>query len=523
MKIGLFVICIVCGCMALETIQEARETCKELMPKCVDQAEQDSTLEKCITPNCVEKDGEGLCDYSTVNNCLKSDVAEQVRQLNQADPNVCYTVECKAGECVSVKVPKEMEDNACWIAVCVEYVDGWKWDLKPSKESLSCVSDDCVYRECVNKSGCEQIDICSNRTTECVTYSCNKNNQCVGFNTTLEDYECMHQICEDGKIKMVLKNLTEACPNEDLCLEASCSRSGTCMFTKSLPPGNDTCTNYTCDPKTGWSEEPLCDDGLFCTIDHCNNGICRFTKRVCSDEVNLTACYPTADCNERQKKCTRTLLKCQSEDATMMCLNGKCVTEEGATEDRWAVALDFSKTFNPNSVDPIEFAAMISRLTNFKIVEQNVAIEVNPDGDCPSILLLVEKRVAYAIKDAVDQLDKGKDCQMGILCFCNNTRVIGNGDVSSISDLPSQSTSSSSVKPHSTSSVASQSTSSVKSHSTSSVASQSTSSVKPHTSSTTSEKSDQSKDISVEVGERDAKTCVFVSFVALFIALMNLF
>jgi len=471
-----FVLCLACASVALANIQGARESCKEMEKKCAERAAQESTVNKCLSPLCFEKDGEGYCN-DTVIDCMKSDAAEDARKRNQRDPNSCFTVACNMGSCEVIQLKGGVQTK-CVKSVCVESADGWNWEEKPTEEAQSCVSDECFYRECLDEKGCVPTDICSNRTNQCTSYGCNKNNQCVGVNNTLVDTECYYQVCKDGKIETVWRNITEACPKQNKCQEATCNRQGQCVYNEVPPPPEEVCFNYTCDPEKGWIETPKCDDGLYCTIDRCSvSGECRFQPRDCSSEIPISECY-IAMCNEEKKRCGKRLnIICQDPKATLMCFGGECMDEKTITARRWAVAFDLNQTVDPRYVDTIEVADYLSTLLGTEIDESNSAIEVNPEGVCPSVLLLTTKETAYAISEAVDKMDKGAKCDAGILCYVHKTRVIGEKDESSESSKYNSD----------------------------------------------ADRSDRSKVTSADFAERDAKACIFAMLAAVLVAMMNLF
>ena len=509
------VVVLVIACVAFANSQNTRESCRELAKKCEEIAATESTVNKCISPECIEKDGEGYCDESFVD-CMKSKAASEARELNERDPGLCYTVICEGGGCVPQKL-KGGEQSECVKSVCKENESGWHWEEEPTELAKQCSSDECFYRECVAGKGCVGTDICTNRTTECTSYSCNKNNQCVGFDTELKDYECYHEVCKDGRVIIEWKNLTEACPKQNMCKEASCNRQGNCMYTDVPPPGEDPCINYTCDPKDGWSESPKCDDGLFCTEDICSlAGECRFQKRNCANEVPLSACY-MATCSEEKKKCQRKLtVNCQDRLTTKMCFEGQCLDEKAMTAKNWAVAFDLNETVDPKSVDTIEVAEVLSSLLSFEVKEQNAAIEVNPEGKSPSVLLLVaDEEAARAILEAVGEIDKGADCNAGILCLCNRIRILGGHDTS---DSSPDSGSESGSKSSSTASSGYSSESGSKPTSKSSSV-PITSSVR----SSEADESEKSKIHSVEVGDHDAKACIFILLVTVLVSMMIIF
>jgi len=221
--------------------------------------------------------------------------------------------------------------------VCKKQGDkSWAWEYVPTEVNLTCKTDDCSFRECRVGEGCYVEDTCRIQSTECATFSCDVSGaspKCVYVNTTLIETECTKEICNNGKIELTQKDLTEACNPPDKCYYSVCV-DGACKYEKVEPPGNDPCSVYTCDPATGdWKITEKCTDGLFCTQDICTVfGECKYTPISCSDELDMDN-YPcfVAACKEDvdDHRCVRKLMHNAYIDVC-----GNCIVEKEDSESQ---------------------------------------------------------------------------------------------------------------------------------------------------------------------------------------------
>jgi len=330
--------------------------------KCVDHPIPGPANTTCVTYKCDKNvggwyvaethdvDGCRNCnDGSSFTSCLSSDAAEEARKKNEADPNVCYTVECRNKACVvkNQEKPKEdgKKDTACWTNMCrYDDTEGWRWVREPSQESVACKNDACYNWTCDDEKGCVPTDTCGVKSNECKTFFCKTNDdgskECTYENKTLVDSECMYEVCIDDVKYTKYKNssfeeLSKACPNENKCKVPMCSEKGQCVFRDATPPeglfSNDQIECAVCKPETGeWSFG--CDDGLFCTNDFCGvGGKCRHTDLNCFKILNMSAnsdkdkCF-MAVCNEGNDRyeCKR-----KKKNGVYVDVCGNCIRQDG--------------------------------------------------------------------------------------------------------------------------------------------------------------------------------------------------
>jgi len=326
------------GC-TYDQVEECDELCtEEKTLECLNEGHSQSTVEECKLLVCRVHEVEGVSTpycplYSSVN-CFdesQSPAAVDARQRNEANPDVCFTVDCDHGGCIVVQIPKPTDDDkrdtACRKNVC-EFTEGvgWNWAQYDTTEKTDCVTDECFYRECDPEAGCVSTDICRNRTTQCVTFTC-ENKKCVSEDVKLKETECTFEECVNDIIVTRSKDVNEACTEHNMCEEALCSELGECVY-QNKTHGSDPCFIYECNPEVGWVPRPKCDDGLFCTSDTCTiNGECRHANVDCYLELNMSE-YPCfrAVCKEGEKeyKCAR-----KKMEGVYIDLCGNCVREDG--------------------------------------------------------------------------------------------------------------------------------------------------------------------------------------------------
>jgi hypothetical protein len=265
-------------------------------------------------------------------------------ELNSKDPNVCYTVECVYGECKLKPQDKPngegKGDTACWTNVCVrDDALGFVWERQPSDVNKTCNPDACFDWQCDDIEGCVPTDICGVRSNECKTFSCvtheNGTKECVSTGNPLRDTECLYEECPKDKKIIHIKNLTEVCPNDNKCLVPQCTDDGQCKFEDAKPPAgmfsDDQLECVVCDPKTGIFSFS-CDDGLFCTEDHCGvGGSCRHSEVRCYDLLNMSTKNPKDYCflPVCEEKSDQFQCKRKKKQGTFIDLCGRCVNEEG--------------------------------------------------------------------------------------------------------------------------------------------------------------------------------------------------
>jgi len=283
--------------------------CAEIWSECETEALKNQEIHSCGTAKC-QPTGETAVCANIYLDCSHSEAAEVALANNTADNyNQCLTIECDAGSCITVPVPRIEENTECIEYLCVgDKENGWHWEPFHTELYNNCVSDNCTERYCDDRRGCMKKDICESRSDQCTTYTCvvetDNSTSCEETDLRLNG-TCMYEECIDGVKKQFdrTKSVNDSCTevgNDNHCWYAVCNKKGECEYKKVSPPGNDPCTNYTCDNETGWSTVPKCDDGLSCTEDKCSvDGYCRHLTINCYLEVNMSE-YPCfrAECKE---------------------------------------------------------------------------------------------------------------------------------------------------------------------------------------------------------------------------------
>jgi len=353
------------GCQNV-TIAGCESQCtNEKTAACVKEGYAKSTDSACILGACNVKHTTGteyelVCNFEDVHDCLKEKEAE-VKKLNDAHPDRCYSPICgEDGRCTysydDLPNLASEPETKCMHHVCQKANNGvWGWVYVATEENNTCKTDECSYRECLPDVGCKETDICLNRTTDCMAYSC-KVDKCVGESLLIRT-NCTVEICVDDK-KVLTEDLTICSKNNtNMCLLPTCiydanTTTSYCSYYDKPTDNDDPCLNHTCDPKTGkFTHVFKCDDGLYCTDNRCTvDGTCRYDEIRCSEELDMEgfACFEARCKEDRDNKkhvCMRKLIKDAYVDVC-----GNCIKEE--VND--VAESEMSSSLSHSSIDLLE-------------------------------------------------------------------------------------------------------------------------------------------------------------------------
>jgi len=285
--------------------------------------------------------------------CLNPDSpsAKKAKELNEANPNNCYSPVCMGGKCgwAPVEKPTDKHSDACMVLKCLQTTSDdqvagllageWYWDLVPTDqnplaENSKCVSDECFHRTCDPNVGCVPEEICAVKTNDCYSYKCRKTDDNTKTNgVTCEETDltknfihpdendkdqCLYEVCEMGKDGILHKvTYHPECKSDNKCEKGTCV-SGHCKWKSTIPDDVDVCLEYSCDPNVGeWVTKKRCIDNSYCTQDECWNygGFyeCHNEPIDCSSELEMAGydCFmPYCKENPEAKthRCVRKLL-----------------------------------------------------------------------------------------------------------------------------------------------------------------------------------------------------------------------
>ena len=248
------------------------------------------------------------------------------------DGNPCTTDACDASngacssECAVANADAICSDNGGCDYSCVDgFVDADGLAGNGCEKPLVDV-DDCKPNPCLNGATCTDLvgtftcacppgwegTLCGTNVDECQDGPCQNGGQCVdGLNA----FVCQ---CPVG----FLGDLCET--NIDNCVVNPCKNGGACV---------DGVNAFSCDCPLGWMgalctqtvcAELVCNDGLFCTIDGCDDAGCNTAPVVCNDQVDCT----TEACVEANEGCTSTAHDEQCDDG-LACTIDACVLGVG--------------------------------------------------------------------------------------------------------------------------------------------------------------------------------------------------
>ena len=234
---------------------------------------------------------------------------------------VCDTVSCEENHCVPGRKPDgnrcDDEDpltreDSCLDGICSGMQKSCEEDLGPCLKAVhDPETDECTVEPvedgapCDDKDACSQVDAC--QAGECVgaeVKTCEATDDChVAGKCDSETGECSVEQAEDG---------------------APCDDAQACT-------SNDACTDGVCG-----GEAVVCDDGLACSVDSCDekSGACAADKSQCAclsneDCQDGNACNGAEICDPIEKLCKLgSPVACPSSPDP--CLQNACDPETGA-------------------------------------------------------------------------------------------------------------------------------------------------------------------------------------------------
>ncbi len=229
-----------------------------------------------------------------------------VYKVNSApcdDGSVCTTQDaCGGGACVG-SAPKDCDDkNPCTTDSC------------DPKNGCSHTNNDKV---------CDDGDACTDKDT------C-QGGKCVGTNSQCVDNNpCTDDGCDPSGGCKYTHN-TAPCDDSNPCTEKDTCSGGQCAPGKTkVCDDKNPCTDDSCDPKAGCKsvndDKNICSDGDACTTyDKCKSGTCSGSTKSCNDGNSCTddSCDPKTGC-----KSTANSAPCSDGDACTLgdkCANKAC-------------------------------------------------------------------------------------------------------------------------------------------------------------------------------------------------------
>jgi hypothetical protein len=304
------------------------------------------------------------------------------------DDDVCTEGDaCKDGACSKGEAVNCDDDNEC--------TDDWCDPLVQCRHKLldnpCCVGGTHI---CNDKNPCTK-DICNpadgSCTHEALLGPCNDGNACTGPDLCGEDGACKgpEKTCDDAntctedscnpKSGCLHKPLSGTCDDHNACTkDDACQPNGVCAGKAANCDDKNPCTKDSCTSDGGCSHEPTtgaCNDKNVCTAnDNCGTGTCQGTPVDCNDGNACTAdsCHPAAGC--------------QHQPVTGGCDDGSACTTGDHCQDGKCVGTPGGICCTP------EFVSPVNKVVKLEIGEDgnpgnglNVDGKANtcqPDGSC---------------------------------------------------------------------------------------------------------------------------------------------
>ncbi|MFT7621088.1 MAG: hypothetical protein ACI9WU_000249 [Myxococcota bacterium] len=339
----------------LDSCQQGECTYKLLPGCCLDDDDCDDgdpcTVEECLAT--------GECKYLASTVCCESSV-------DCDDGSVCTVDVCDQGFCSSFPDPTVppgccAQDSDCLdgpltcdVGVCSSQGECFTGAAEDCCETAAdcfddtvctletCVDNLCQYQLLPESEGCCENDADCEDDNPCTATTCFEDTATCGV---VETQGCCFtdSDCDDGVLCSV-----------DTCIENVClnvldgTLDGCCSATDECPPSEDLCLLPICDPETAQCdfEDLDCDDGVDCTDDECEDGVCFNPENLdlCDDGLPCTLDY----CDEE--------LACHNDlDPTLP----GCCEDAAGCDDGDPCTEDVCETFLGCANPPIEGCCIV--------------------------------------------------------------------------------------------------------------------------------------------------------------------
>ena len=225
------------------------------------------------------------------------------------------------------------------------------------------------------------------------------------------------------------------------------------------------CTNLTNFTYQG-TNTPVCPDDVFQSSnslrfvyvfeDYPSNGFCGKSVVLIPNSVRFNQCFDydvdengniivwkrsdVIDMEKHSNGCVE--YKCVNEtgivshglckEGEYVCVGSACVKKDDYLDEGISIEIEFdgidSADFNTS-----EFLDILSNLSGVSVDDMKIAVETDEDGRIVSVVVTVnDKNDAKVVVDAINNLDKQKDCEIGILCQSKSASIVtSNRDLSS--------------------------------------------------------------------------------------------
>ncbi len=253
------------------------------------------------------------------------------------DPNAPNGAMCDDGQACTE--PDGCVDGTCTGVVidgCIVCANAGECDDGNDCTLNECIDNGCVFTDLVDATMCDDGDLCT-QTDACLSGACMGTNPVVC--TALDDCHVVGT-CDPGTGLCDNPNAVDGvgCDDGDMCTQTDACSTGVCTGSNPVVcTALDDCHVVgTCDSMTGVCDDPIavdgvsCDDGDFCTqTDVCLSGVCDGSNPVVCTALN--DCHVVGTCDPGTGFCNDPIamdgIGCDDGDfctQTDVCLNGVC-------------------------------------------------------------------------------------------------------------------------------------------------------------------------------------------------------
>ena len=114
-----------------------------------------------------------------------------------------------------------------------------------------------------------------------------------------------------------------------------------------------------------------------------------------------------------------------TQDTVRVCVNDKCTEKKKMMETSVSVEIDIDETIQVTEINLTELLDILNVQCGIDTNGMVIGFETDEEGYIFRIIIYVEnEETAIHLVEAVNELDKGANCQSGILCRTKEARII---------------------------------------------------------------------------------------------------
>ena len=110
---------------------------------------------------------------------------------------------------------------------------------------------------------------------------------------------------------------------------------------------------------------------------------------------------------------------------TELCVNDECVDNKTLSDGKWRIEIEIDN-LQANKLIVSDLVDKIVELTGFDEDDITVGVEIDENGKVINIVIIVDdEETAKIVVEAINGIDKGGECEYGVLCKVEKVRIDG--------------------------------------------------------------------------------------------------